>query len=184
MQPLNELQLLAIKYMPYTVTITDFGYGTQIVTTGSNCRRKRSVGLKFLSEMDDKLILRPFSDLIHEIEHDGKTITPLIEIANIAGLDVDYIRTEGDAPTGATFVAYGKVGKHPRSKKTFQYFFEIDEADSAFDYGMIRSSFGETKTRFYPVKNQLAIIEKLHEMKIDIYGAIKKGLAVSIHDLK
>lgn len=187
MKSLNELQLIAIKYLPYNVSVVD-GRHQQLVTTGTSTMRYRSIGLNFLGSSFDekKLILRPFSDLIQEIEHNGKTITPLLEIAKIAGFDLNKstIRTEGDSATGATYVVYGGVSRHPGSRKTFQNFFEIDEQDSDIDYGTVHTNGSKTDTRFYPVKNQLAIIEKLHEMKIDIYGAIKKGLAVSLHDIE
>lgn len=126
-----------------------------------------------------KPILRPLSDLIKEIEVDGKKFIPLVEIAKTALCDTTKI-----------------VGPS-KTKTDYGVMFDVENDDDSFKHEVFAYSheikmFGR-HYRTYPhyehtsqilfVPNQLELFEKLYEWHFDIHGLIDSGLAVDINTL-
>lgn len=126
-----------------------------------------------------KPILRPLSDLIKEIEIDGKKFIPLVEIAKTALCDTTKI-----------------VGPS-KTKTDYGVMFDVENDEDSFKHEVFAYSheikmFGR-HYRTYPhyehtsqilfVPNQLELFEKLYEWHFDIHGLIDSGLAVDINTL-
>lgn len=131
-----------------------------------------------------KPILRPLSDLAREIEINGEKFVPIIELSKINGFNYKFgeITNEND-----TIVLYSEVDKHPSTQSPFiKHFFEVDLEDCDFDWGFVvfdENDSEEVETVFFPVKNQIELLNKLLEWNFDVFNLIPKGLAISYNEL-
>lgn len=125
-----------------------------------------------------KLVLRSLLDIAEEMEFNGEKITPIIELAKISGFHYKFgeIVNEND-----TIVLYSKPVKHPSANSPLiKHFFEIDLDNCDFDWGFVffdKDDKKEVETVFFPIRNQVELINKLLEWNFDIFNLIPKGLA-------
>jgi hypothetical protein len=110
----------------------------------------------------DTPILRPLSDLYKTITHNGKEIVPIVELAEIAGDEKNWI-LEGDTafhPGLKLSVNFCKVCGF-----IFQRLNDSDEIDNLI------------------VNSQVELFDYLNELKIDYRGLIDAGVAIDCNTL-
>ena len=135
-----------------------------------------------------KPILRPLSDLVHEIEHNGKKIVPFEEIAIIESPRIynacDRIKNIFVFERGMSFNS---------RKMGVQYDYDhavIDKITTMEITHYVGSIFhknviiGDDSWHFSQFTNYPLILEKLYEWHFDVFGLIEKGLAVDFNTLK
>lgn len=117
-------------------------------------------------------ILRPLSDLVVEIEVNGKKFIPMVKLAEIADLDItDYSLTNTDIAVG------------------IRCNIESDEDSDIYEVlGFdIINGFGHhyrPSNTWTIVQGQFELWEKLYEWHFDVFGLIDKGLAIDINKAK
>jgi len=107
-----------------------------------------------------KPILRPITDLYHQITHNGKELVPICEMAKMV---CDFNWVIGTDEFGNKCAVYREYG----SKDTFGFkigsFYKSDYSQNIVPY-------------------QYQLFDYLHELKVDYRGLIDSGLAVSVYD--
>jgi hypothetical protein len=115
-----------------------------------------------------KPILRPLSNLNKPCLPDGKI--PIVELLKIADCYSDY-------PKEKTF----------RNQTTQFGIYSYNNGDLAsyFEYVPEENTFNLTGTKGEKrlVHNQLQLFQKLYELKMDLFGLIKRGKAININTL-
>ena len=110
-----------------------------------------------------KLILRPLSDLYRTITHNGKEVTPILELARIAAPDIEWeLHT---ATEGWSFA---------RQEKPYLRF-EYEK-----DQGSFILTNGETD---WCVGKLPKLFDCMNSLLIDYRGLIDADLAASVYDL-
>ena len=121
----------------------------------------------------NKLILRPYSDLIKEIEIKGEKFIPIVELAKLSG---DKIKAVVD-------LTYRKFETENHEQYKIEY---IDDSKNMTEF-----NFNPHLDRFWKAinhdyiafVNQKQLFEKLHEWGFDTGNYISSGLAVDSNSL-
>jgi hypothetical protein len=118
-----------------------------------------------------KLILRPLSDLIKEINVSGEKFVPMLKIGEMLGLKLERVDIDG-------IIEYGWGHKNLEDTDLYSFgwykkkmcfgvwYDEISENDPIYEVG----GFNE--------------IKKLFSWHFDVFGLIEAGLAVDINTIK
>lgn len=172
-----ELKHLA-AYLPYSLKIQGQTHGEIQEMTGLNS------GVVMVNHdtkgwadfFDIKLILRPWSDLTKEIEHNGEKFTPLMELFMLIH---DYHLVQCN---------YGNLD-YSDNNVSYQIDDEWNHVIS-FEKEEIDLSYDKFEQRFALMKEwdvldfyYIEMHEKLKEWHFDIYGLIESGLAIDINTL-
>ena len=110
-------------------------------------------------------ILHPLTDLTKEIEHNGKTFVPIVELAKMSWIDevVDF--------------------KY-QSLKAETVFIAFSDKYNVFGYDSnTQSFFGAADGESCSVVNQFSLFENMIKWHFDIAGLIDKGEAIDINTL-
>ena len=124
-----------------------------------------------------KPILRPLSDLTKEIDHKGEKFVPIVQLAKIAGFEVELfgftIETSHYSfrEHGFRYGVLLKGGAVKNGSYDFVYDHEI-------------SAFYNTYPTCKQIHNQLPLFQKLIELHFDIAGLIEKGEAIDVNTLE
>jgi len=120
---------------------------------------------------DFKPILRPLSDLIEEIEHNGEKFIPLIKL-----FDISVGHNWSSTNYLGCILGVNEFWLQLKDKKP----------SFAFGYNWENEMFYYlTKENYYlKVYNQLGLFNKLFEWHFDVFGLIEKGIAIDINTLK
>lgn len=115
--------------------------------------------------------LRPMSDLIKKINHNGKEIIPLVEMHKINNSSVDIIDI---------------------SKNSNDVYIVRSRWDDQFYNGGYKFIYNDDRKSFYLIdsndnnllylNDQYQLYNMLFELHFDFFGLIEKGLAKSIYD--
>ncbi len=178
----RELELKDIAgYLPYNLNLyVSHDLSKSVFMSGFNPflrsinsmdvrRRKYVIEGAIGVNMDEyKIILRPFSDLYKTIQHKGKEIIPIVELARINCPHLDWKFDENRDCA----IEYGE------SRITFVFDF-----DGYFTMVAEYDKTAQMPNQFMPVVNQCQLFDFLHELKIDYRGLIYAGLAVDANTL-
>jgi hypothetical protein len=119
---------------------------------------------------DIKPILRPLSQLITEIEHNGEKFVPMVELAKVARLDVTkYVLGSVDDAFGIRCNIENDVDDNTH---------EILGFDNTNGFG----HHYKPSRKFTMVVNQIELWQKLHKWKFDIFSLIENKLAIAVTD--
>jgi len=127
-----------------------------------------------LDEPAYKPLLYPLSMLTQEIEHNGKEIIPIIELAKIS-LGDNYEKNHLTVINDDKFETLS-MHSTPFFEKAKYIVFRFDELQKSFTVNVCDYEFKPVTT--YSVKNQLQMFEKLYEWHFDVHGLIERGLAI------
>ena len=125
-------------------------------------------------ESEYKPLLRPLSDLTKQIEHNGETFVPVIELAKLMNMAdpkdfkiLDDVTEDGTRRLGCCWFKE-------------QHLFWYDPEYRCFEYETTESfvSFNTCAS------NQLDMFKKLYSWHFDLDGLIEKGLAIDINTVK
>lgn len=158
-------------YLPYGLTVINDSYpftGIGQIHTLCTILETCAVGLsnKQFPIQIIKPILRPISDIIKEIEHEGKKFVPIVRLAKIeVGEHNCEVCTKIEDDGCSYFIDYLPTWFSLYFHKTYYSFSRWDD--------------GEERTA---CNNDLR--QKLIEWHFDIYGLIEKGLAIDKNTIK
>ncbi len=162
-------------YLPYKAEVkTPYGQSRVV----SFCTETETVNIGQEEEFrlaDVKLLLRPLSDLIKGIEHNGEKFVPLAFLAEI-NFGGNYIFPErvfeGDHVYRHYFVGRGDTGGCEPEYTYGSVCLEYNNYYNSF----IVSEEGDSMTHCHDL-NQLKLIQQLHEWHFDTFNLIGRGLA-------
>jgi hypothetical protein len=130
-------------------------------------------------------ILRPITDLIKEIEHNGKIIIPIIDLFNLKTqhtsdkLERYYIEND-------TAILQLQESINPDRISSSIDFFEIDLEAGSVAFSLVTEFYLEGEKvddRFFLLGNEQKMYEYLRELLFDTDGLIATGLAIDINTL-
>lgn len=128
-----------------------------------------------------KPILRPLSDLTREIEHNGKIITPMLELYKVAkGVFQSEIKYHSIMATNQIQVEM--VGYR-------NYFFGLFNSEGdvrlglGYNFRMYSTDLLLSDNKGEEVQFQNILFKNLYEWHFDLHGLIEKGLAININTL-
>jgi hypothetical protein len=114
-----------------------------------------------------KPLLRPLSDLIKEIEIDGKIVIPIVELAKVESNSfrniTEVFKTDDDTDSYDFGVSY-----HDVFGANALY---VSLRSNSMFYNS-RGSISDSS------RNQYQLFQKLFELHFDVFGLIEKGLAI------
>lgn len=153
-----ELKHLA-PYLPYDVgyIVNSSKHQIQYKLTAKTLYHS----IKVVGFYDIKPILRPLSDLVKEIEHNGEKFIPL------GKLHYKYCLTASGERT---------------TKASYEY--HIDRNCYATYYGLNGGSFGIYINTLEIDRTSYRILNWLFKWHFDVFGLIDKGLAIDINTLE
>jgi hypothetical protein len=116
-------------------------------------------------------ILRPLSDLYKTITHNGGKIIPIMELAKIAGkeLNLQWVIDNGDI----------RVHGWEDDPDRFEYIFCYSDI-----FKLIELNWSGKGSNIVHYADQWPLYEYLHELKIDHRGLIPAGLAIDCNTLE
>lgn len=120
-----------------------------------------------------KPIFRPISDLVNEIEINGISFVPILELAKIIWGDIPF---EIHKDRVELITNYSTSLYENSRYKTFSY------KDNSFIFNVLDSDLKIIGC--YTVKNQLELFENLFKWHFDVFDLIKSGNAIDIHEIK
>ena len=161
----RELQQKDIAgYLPYGLKYTNYHHGAIFIIELYNG------GLEQLMQTPDlyKPVLRPLYDLYCTITHNGEEIVPIVELAKMAKLHLDY-KSDWKFERGPIIDCAIKS----------------DDLYFVFENGSFISYVDSGKRLIQnKILNQYALFDYLHELKIDYRGLIDAGLAIDVNTLE
>jgi hypothetical protein len=118
---------------------------------------------------DRKITLRPLSDLIEEVEHNGERFVPILELFKIS--------------LGINNVMLSEITYH---NQPHQLHFKITNPDQGVykkrgSFYFDGQAFSLYIDQAIHVSNQLEMFQKLFEWHFDVFGLIEKGLVLDIN---
>lgn len=122
-----------------------------------------------------KPVLRHISDLVNEIEHNGKKFMPMLELYKIVQEETEELE----------YNEY-KTAFIPEIIASFAHFLTKDlKHGYQFNYLLPQKSFTlvHSDTREHETISQFELFQKLVEWHFDIAGLIKKGEAIDVNTL-
>lgn len=139
-----------------------------------------------------KPILRPLSDLVNEIEFNSEKIIPLVKMlentVQYGNCGIKIIDIGGYSENPLRGVINGYLIKYtvPSVMGDTEYTLEYNFFGNSlsFQKNLVNLPESNPSKRSHQPIDSLNFINWLYKMHFDIYGLIKKGLAIDINTLK
>lgn len=173
-------------YLPYELKMIFEGTGGRIITLmGINNQGKYGVtitggeGAMFLNTCRFKPLLRPLSQLTQEIEHNGETFVPMVELYKIArGRYKDSV-VKYWSVMSTTSIQVEQEGFN-------NFFFSLVNSDcdvrlkDGLNFQLHSTNLYYDNPKTIMVQCWNLLFQKLHEWHFDLYNLLDRGLAVAI----
>mgnify|MGYP001561093607 CR=1 FL=1 len=185
-------------YLPYNLNIYNVRESRiWILDLSTKSLTKKHIGITTVLLANDlfKPVLRPLSDLVEEIEFDGKKFIPLKHLFEL--YETNQFSSEKHIQRDIKNIGVDIIScKHMKYKYSNKEDFILKYAFDTTNMGTLVYSFtyddglhrfavrNETHEKPLGVAHQLEMFQKLFEWKFDLFELIKNGLAIDINTIK
>jgi len=163
-----KIEYLA-PYLPFELEFQRKGTGFTMIGIEHNYVKSLESPYDWFDFSEIKPYMRPYSDLLKEIESQGKKFIPLIELARISTLDKieSFTSSENETSFGIKYI-------------------DSDEENIIFSFSKETNQFYlhfESNERFFPINHTFELYRKLYEWHFG-FGLVEAGIAIDVNTVK